>query len=94
MSRRIVLVVALVVGAALVPRPAGADGTPANDVAIEIQKIAARIREIRANPSFDQDQKLAEVIGEIAALDQQLVRLREARQRLEGGFLQVVQIVI
>jgi hypothetical protein len=57
------LLLALVICALVMPTPARADGTPANDVALEIKALAARISEVRANPSLDQDARLADLIA-------------------------------
>jgi len=62
MKGRFAAVVA-VFGFVLVPSGAGATGTAAGDVALEIQNIVASIRQIRSEPSLDQDDKLKAVIS-------------------------------
>src|SRR5262245_53077173 len=62
MKGRFAAVVA-VFGFVLVPSGAAATGTAAGDAALEIQNSVASIRQIRSEPSLDQDDKLKAVIS-------------------------------
>ncbi|HLG54843.1 MAG TPA: hypothetical protein VI485_05905 [Vicinamibacterales bacterium] len=64
MTPRHAIAIAITVVAVLFcPVSSRAAGSPAADVALEIKRLAATIKEIRANPSLDQDDRLANEIA-------------------------------